>query len=118
MLAKRELLFNKHISSPSITHSFDGLLEDLELIMNVLLPFLFQSMLANILTISRETRISLSGKLLLFISSIKSTKCDISFEISYKFDVKGVQMLSKNLDQFSVAVLRPMVNDITSISGL
>ena len=94
------------------------MLEDLELIMNVPLPFLFQSMLANILTISRETRISLSGKLLLFISSIKSTKCDISFEISDEFDVKGVQMLSKNLDQFSVAVLRPIVNDITSVSGL
>ena len=76
------------------------------------------SMLENILTISRESRIRLSGKLLLLISSIKSTKCDVSFEISDKFDVKGVQMLFKNLDQFSIAVLHPIVNNITSISDL
>ena len=37
------------------------------------------SMLENILTISNEPRISLSGKFLLTISSIKSNKCDVSF---------------------------------------
>ena len=57
-----------------------------------------------------ETRISLSNKLLLLVSSIKSCKCDVSFLISGRFDVKSGQMLSINLDKFSIAVLHPVVN--------
>ena len=75
MLAKHELLFNKQISSPSIMHSVDGFREDLESNNERTdsIPFSL-SMLRNILILSNETRISLSGKLLLFISSIKSNK--------------------------------------------
>ena len=74
-------------------------------------------MLGNILTISNEAKISLSGELLLFISCIKSNKCDVSFIIFDRFDVKGAQMLYINLDKFSIAVLHPAVNNLTGMSG-
>ena len=64
-----------------------------------------------------ETRISLSGKLFLFISSIKSNKCEVSFIIFGRFDVKGAQMFSINLNKFSIAGLHPVVN-LTGISDL
>ena len=72
MLLKHELFLNKQISSPSIMHCADGIFEDLESnnerYSSILLSL---SVLGNILTLSSELRISLSGKLLLFISSIK-----------------------------------------------
>ena len=74
-------------------------------------------MLGNILIISNETRISLPGKLLLFILSIKSNKCDVSFIILGRFGVKGVQMLSINLDKFSNPVLHPVVNNLIGMSS-
>ena len=73
-------------------------------------------MLGNILTKSNEAKTNLSGKLLLFISSIKSNKYDESFIIFGRFDVKGVQMLSKNPDKFSITVLHPIVNTLTDMS--
>ena len=50
------------------------------------------SMLENVLTISNKPRISLSGKFLLTISSIKSNKCDVSFIIFGSFDVKIISI--------------------------
>ena len=47
--------------------------------------------------------ISLFGKLLLFISTIKSNKWDAFFIIFAMFDVKGAQMLSVNRDKLSTA---------------
>ena len=61
-------------------------------------------MLGNIWIISKETRNSLSGQQILFLSSIKSNKCDLSFITFGRFDVKGAQMLSVNLDKFSIAI--------------
>ena len=119
MLAKCELLFNKQISSPSIMHSIDGLCKDLESNNECAASIRFLlSMLGNILIISNETRISLSDKLLLFISSIKSDKCEVSFIIFGRFDVKVGQMLSINLDKFSIAVLHPVVHNLTGMAGL
>ena len=70
MLLKHELSLNKQISSPSIIHCADGFFEDLESNNERYSSILF-SVLGNILTLSNELRISLSGKLLFFISSIK-----------------------------------------------
>ena len=39
-----------------------------------------------------QTRISLSGKLLLSISSLISNKCDLFFILFGRFDVKGAQV--------------------------
>ena len=88
MLAKRELLFNKEISSPFIMHSVDGFFEELESDNEraASIP-LTLSMLGNILTMSNEAKISLSSKLLLLISSIKSNKCDLSLIIFGRFYV-------------------------------
>ena len=108
MLVKRDLLFNKKILSPSIMHSADRFSEDLgsdndnerivwTYCMNV-------RMLGNIWIISKETRNSLSGQQILFLSSIKSNKCDLFFITFGRFDVKGAQMLSVNLDKFSIAI--------------
>ena len=59
MLAKRELLFNKQISSPSTMYSVDGFLEDLESNNErTAYIFLSLSMLENVLIIWNETRIS------------------------------------------------------------
>ena len=62
--------------------SVEGFFEDLESnnerTASIPLPL---SMLGNILTKSNETRISLSAKLLLLISSIKSNKCDVFYYI-------------------------------------
>ena len=62
--------------------SVEGFFEDLESnnerTASIPLPL---SMLGNILTTSNETRISLSAKLLLLISSIKSNKCDVFYYI-------------------------------------
>ena len=76
-------------------HSVDGFFVDLESNneRTASIP-LSLYMLGNILIISSKTRISLSGKLLLFISSIKSNKCDVLFIIFGKFSVKGARMLS------------------------
>ena len=100
----------------------DGVFEDLEsnnecTVSNPLSLF----MLGNILTISNETRISLSDKLLLFISSVlsvKTNKCDVSFIIFSRFLIKGAKMLSINLNKFSIAVLRPVVNNRAGMTGL
>ena len=119
MLAKRESFFKKQISSPSIMDSVDAFCEDLESNneRTASIPLLL-SILGNILIISNDTRISLSGKLLLFISSIKSNKCEVSFIIFGRIDVKGAQIISINLDKFSIAVLHAVVNNLTSMSGL
>ena len=63
-----------------MTHCVDGFFEDLESNneRTASIPPSF-SKLGNILIISNETRISLSGNL--FISSIKSNKYDASFII-------------------------------------
>ena len=118
MLAKRELLFNKQISSLSIMHFVDGFFADLESNneRTASVP-LSLSMLEKILIILYETRISLSGKLLLFISSINSNKYDVPFDIFGRFDAKDAQMLSINLYKFSIAVLHPVVNNLTVMSG-
>ena len=72
MLLKHELFLNKQISSPSIIHCADGFFEDLESNNERYSSILFSlSVLGNILTLSNELRISLFGKLLFFISSIK-----------------------------------------------
>ena len=42
----------------------------------------------------------------------------MSFIIFARFDVKGAQMLSINLDKFSIAVLHPVVNNLRDMSGL
>ena len=71
-------------------HFVDGFFKDLESNdeRTASIPFSL-SKLGNLLTISNETKISLSGKLLWFISSIKSNKCDVSFMIFGRFYVKG-----------------------------
>ena len=73
-------------------------------------------MLGNILTKSNKAKISLSGKLLLFISSIKSKKYDVSLIAFGRFDVKGAQMLFKNMDKITITVLHPVVNTLTGMS--
>ena len=60
----------------------------------------------------------MSGKLLLFISSIKSNKWDAFSIIFGMFDVKGVQRLSLNRDKFSIAVLHLVLNNLTGMSDL
>ena len=100
-------------------YSVDGFCEDLESNNECTASIpLWLSMLGNILIISNETRIILSGKLHLFISSIKSNKCEVSFIIFGRFDVKSKQMLSINLDKFWIALLHPVVNKLTNMSGL
>ena len=100
-------------------HSVDEFFKDLEsnTERTASIPLSF-SMLGNIVIISNETRISLSGKLLLFISSMKSNECDVPFIAFGRFDVKGAQMLSVNLYRFSIVVLHPAVNNLTGMSGL
>ena len=118
MLPKLDLLFNKQISSPFIMRSVDGFFEELESKEHTAFIPLPLSMLSSILSISNKAKISLSGELLLFISSIKSNKCDVSFIIFGRFHVKGVHMISIILDKLSIAVLHPVVSNLTSMVGL
>ena len=100
-------------------HSVDGFFKDLESNKECTASIpLSLSVLGIILTILNEDTISLSGKLLLFISSIKSNKYDVSFIIFGRFDVKGAEILSINLNKFSIAVLHVVVNNVACMSGL
>ena len=88
MLGKCELLFNS-FQDPPLSILLIVFFEDLEsnnernASISLSLP-----LLGNIFIISKKTRINLSGKLLLFILSIRSNKCDLSFIIFGRFDVK------------------------------
>ena len=113
ILAKCEF-FNK-VQVPLLCILSMDFVKIYNLIMNVLLPLLFHCA-RNILIISSKTRIS--GKLFFFISLIKSKKCEVSFNILGRFDAKGAQMFSISLDKFSIAGLRPVVNNLTSMSDL
>ena len=82
ILAKHELLLMKKKKlSPSLMHSVDQLFRWMEsndeCTASILLSL---SMLRKILIISNKAKISLSGKVPLFISSIKSNICDVSWQ--------------------------------------
>ena len=94
----------------------DGLLNDLlpRMDLRVDIPFLL-SILGNILITSNDTNITPGGNLCSFNVSIISKRRPVSFIREDILDVSREHTVSTKNDRFSIAVLHPVVNSLTSI---